>query len=82
MQAAQDGVMPDLLGLSSREAVGTVTRLGLAPRTSGTGFVIEQSPEPGVPLVAGEIAMLKLARTAPKAPASSTQASPPRGGTQ
>jgi cell division protein FtsI (penicillin-binding protein 3) len=82
IQTAQDGVMPDLLGLSSREAVGTVTRLGLAPRTSGTGFVIEQSPEPGVPLVAGEIAMLKLARTAPKAPASSTQASPPRGGTQ
>ncbi len=80
VQPAQDGVMPDLLGLSSREAVVAVTGLGLVPRTSGSGFVIEQSPEPGATLVPGEAALLKFARTAPKSLSQpSTQGVPPRG---
>ena len=80
MQVAQDGVMPDLRGLSSREAVLRVTGLGLLPRASGSGFVIEQSPEPGALLVPGEAALLKLARTVGKALSSSTvPAVSPRG---
>jgi beta-lactam-binding protein with PASTA domain len=80
MQVAQDGVMPDLRGLSSREAVLRVTGLGLLPRASGSGFVIEQSPEPGALLVPGEAALLKLARTVGKARSSSTMpAVSPRG---
>lgn len=82
IQPAQAGVMPDLLGLSSREAVVAVTRLGLVPRAAGSGFVIEQSPEAGATLVPGEAALLKLARTAPKSlapPSTSTPPAPPRG---
>jgi len=80
MQFAQSGVMPDLRGLSSREAVQSVTGLGLVARMSGSGFVVQQSPEPGALLVPGEAAMLKLARTAPKEiPIAATQAPPPRG---
>ena len=80
LQFAQSGVMPDLRGLSSREAVRSVTGLGLVPRTSGSGFVIQQSPDPGALLVPGEAAMLKLARTAPKdMPIEVTQVPPPRG---
>lgn len=80
IQPAQGGVMPDLLGLSSREAVVAVTGLGLVARTSGSGFVIEQSPEPGATLIPGEAALLKFARTAPKSMSTpSSQVVPPRG---
>ena len=80
VQPAQSGVMPDLRGLSSRDAVLSVTRLGLLARTSGSGFVVQQSPDPGALLVPGEAAMLKLARSIPKdMPVAATQAPPPRG---
>ena len=57
--------MPDLRGLSARVAVTSLTRLGLNFKVSGDGFVIEQSPEPGAPLVLGDSARLKLARRMP-----------------
>ena len=80
LQPAQAGLMPDLRGLSSRQAVGSVTSLGLVPRTSGSGFVIQQSPEPGAMLIPGESATLTLSRTAPKTtPAVPAPALPPRG---
>ena len=53
--------MPDLRGLSAREAVRSLTGIGLSvPRMSGTGFVIEQSPSRAPRLVRGEAALLKL----------------------
>lgn len=83
IQPAQAGVMPDLLGLSSREAVVAVTGLGLVARTSGSGFVIEQSPEPGATLIPGEAALLKFSRTTPKSLSQiATPAPAPRGGPQ
>ncbi len=82
-QPVQAGLMPDLRGLSSRQAVGSVTSLGLVARTSGSGFVIQQSPEPGALLIPGESATLTLGRTAPKTtPVMPTQTLPPRGGPQ
>jgi cell division protein FtsI (penicillin-binding protein 3) len=61
---AQDGLMPDLRGLSAREALRTLTRIGLGVRLDGDGFVLAQSIDPGVTLVPGETCVLKLGRRA------------------
>ena len=46
-------VVPDLRGLSGREAVRTLARLGLSVRMHGSGAVVRQSPEPGEPVERG-----------------------------
>jgi cell division protein FtsI (penicillin-binding protein 3) len=63
------GTMPDLRGLSAREALRTLTRIGLTTRIVGHGFVIEQSPAPGTALGNGETSLLKLGRRPPAAAA-------------
>lgn len=45
-------VMPDLRGLSARQAAAWLARLGVTPRLDGVGVVTRQSPEPGAPLPA------------------------------
>jgi membrane peptidoglycan carboxypeptidase len=60
-----DGLMPDLSGLSAREANRTLTRLGMTGRFSGDGFVIEQSPAAGTVLVPGTACTLMLGRQPP-----------------
>lgn len=70
---ARLGFMPDLRGLSAREAVRSLMRIGLAAHVDGDGFVLEQSPEAGAPLVAGEGALLKLERRLPAPPGSTQQ---------
>jgi membrane peptidoglycan carboxypeptidase len=71
--ATPEGQMPDLRGLSAREALRTLTRIGLTARMSGDGFVIEQSPEAGTMLAGGgETCTLKLGRRSP-APSGGTQ---------
>jgi cell division protein FtsI (penicillin-binding protein 3) len=55
------GVMPDVRGLSAREALRSLTRHGLTPRMTGDGFVMDQSPAPGAPLT-GDGCVLKLGR--------------------
>ena len=47
------GTMPDLRGLSAREAVRRLVKLGLTARLAGDGFVVSQEPPPGTPLDAG-----------------------------
>jgi len=64
IEPAQAGLMPDLRGLSAREALRVLARAGIAPRLDGDGFVVEQSIEPGVPLVPGERCVLTLGRRA------------------
>ena len=66
--AVRDGLVPDVRGLSAREAVGAFMRAGLAPRMEGSGFVVEQSPEAGTVLVPGDAAMLTLRRRMPASP--------------
>ena len=39
--------MPDLTGLSERDAVRTLARRGLAAQLSGSGFVVAQDPPAG-----------------------------------
>jgi cell division protein FtsI (penicillin-binding protein 3) len=64
IEPAQAGLMPDLRGLSAREAVRALSRAGIAPQLEGDGFVMEQSIDPGVPLAAGASCVLKLGRRA------------------
>ncbi len=58
------GEMPDLRGLSARDALRTLTRIGLTARIDGDGFVTEQSPEAGTRLVRGDGCILRLERRA------------------
>jgi cell division protein FtsI (penicillin-binding protein 3) len=44
------GTVPDVRGMSAREAMRTLAALGLSPRVSGDGFVVSQEPAPGTPL--------------------------------
>jgi membrane peptidoglycan carboxypeptidase len=44
------GTLPDLRGLSAREAAQKLAKLGLTARMSGDGFVVSQDPPPGTPL--------------------------------
>ena len=65
LKPATEGFMPDLRGLSAREAVSSASRIGLRARLTGNGVVVEQSPEPGALLVPGDGVQLKLGRRAP-----------------
>jgi hypothetical protein len=58
-------VMPDLRGLSAREAVRTLTKLGMVARLTGDGFVIDQAPAAGTPLGVADACTLKLGRRVP-----------------
>jgi cell division protein FtsI (penicillin-binding protein 3) len=58
----EDATVPDLRGLSAREALGTLVKLGLTVRMTGDGFVASQDPPPGIPLAAGSVCRLVLDR--------------------
>src|SRR5439155_21109967 len=66
------GAMPDLRGLSARDAVRTLLKLGVTPRISGDGFVVLQDPPPGSPLEPTSACRLVLGRdpASEKAPAA------------
>jgi cell division protein FtsI (penicillin-binding protein 3) len=53
----QAGRMPDLLGVTMREALLRLERsgVGVTARLEGSGFAAEQQPPPGTPLVAGSV---------------------------
>jgi cell division protein FtsI/penicillin-binding protein 2 len=70
---AKEGLMPDLRGSSAREAVQILTTAGLRPRVTGSGFVIEQSIEPGTARVPGTSGHIKLGRRPPAARAGSAE---------
>jgi cell division protein FtsI (penicillin-binding protein 3) len=58
-------VLPELRGLSGREALRVLARLGITPRVAGEGIVIEQVPLPGTALEAGGACRLALGRPTP-----------------
>jgi cell division protein FtsI (penicillin-binding protein 3) len=66
------GVLPDLTGLSAREAVRMLVDLGLTPRVRGAGTVLAQDPPAGTPLPEEPTATLWLSRQ-PAATASNPQ---------
>ncbi len=55
-------MLPDLRGLSAREALRTLAKLGLTPRLQGKGVVVEQNPPAGAPLERGMTCTLTLDR--------------------
>jgi cell division protein FtsI (penicillin-binding protein 3) len=60
--------LPDLRGMSAREALRELARLGLTARMQGAGVVVEQDPPPGSPLEPGASCALVLNRRPPPRP--------------
>jgi cell division protein FtsI (penicillin-binding protein 3) len=53
-------VMPDLTGLSMRNALSRIEGKGLIIKVSGNGKVVEQNPKPGVVVEKGDICYLRF----------------------
>ena len=73
VEPARNGLMPDLRGLSAREALKALSRIGMTARMVGDGFVLEQNPEAGAALVRGDACALTLGRRAPMALSGGSQ---------
>jgi cell division protein FtsI (penicillin-binding protein 3) len=58
------GVVPDVVGLSAREAIRVLARFGMTARVSGDGVVLQQEPRPGSTLDPGAACTLALGRPA------------------
>lgn len=65
------GTVPDVRGMSARDAMRTLVKFGLSPRVTGDGVVAAQHPPPGAPVEAGALCELVLQR-APVARAPAT----------
>ncbi|MGE0443951.1 MAG: penicillin-binding protein [Vicinamibacterales bacterium] len=60
--AGHDALVPDLTGLSARDALRALGQLGLTTQLHGDGIVTAQRPAPGTPLERGGAAALWLKR--------------------
>jgi cell division protein FtsI (penicillin-binding protein 3) len=56
------GTVPDVRGMSARDAVRKLVKLGMNATLSGDGFVVSQAPAPGEVFEAGSFCRLQLAR--------------------
>ncbi len=56
------GTVPDLRGMSARDAVRKLVRVGMNARVSGDGFVVSQVPAAGEPIEGDAVCRLVLAR--------------------
>ncbi len=64
MPAERDpNAVPDLRGMSGRDALRALAQVGLTARLQGTGVVIDQQPAAGSPLERGTSCLLILTRT-------------------
>jgi cell division protein FtsI (penicillin-binding protein 3) len=52
------GTVPDVQGLSAREAMRKLVKVGLAAHLAGDGFVASQDPPAGAPLEAGTVRLV------------------------
>ena len=59
-KGAEAVVMPDLKGLSMRNALSRIEGRGLIIKVSGNGKVVEQTPRPGTVVEKGDICFLKF----------------------
>jgi cell division protein FtsI (penicillin-binding protein 3) len=57
------GTVPDVRGMSAREAMRKLVKVGLAARLTGDGFVVSQDPAPGTPIDDVDVCRLTLARS-------------------
>src|SRR5262252_4524544 len=67
-----EGTVPDLSGLSAREAVRKLVTIGMTARLSGNGFVVTQDPPAGAPLERDAVCRLTLERWPSRRPASAS----------
>jgi membrane peptidoglycan carboxypeptidase len=66
---AAPGQMPDVTGMSARDAIRQLMKAGVNVRVSGDGIVRSQDPPSGAPIEAGAVCRLVLDRSAvPLAP--------------
>jgi beta-lactam-binding protein with PASTA domain len=56
------GTVPDVQGLSARDAMQKLVKVGLAAHMAGDGFVTSQDPPAGAPVEAGTVCRLVLSR--------------------
>jgi len=64
------GSMPELTGMSARDAMRRLMRLGITPHITGQGVVVSQRPAPGAALDGVEVSELVLDRKSITRPAS------------
>jgi cell division protein FtsI (penicillin-binding protein 3) len=64
--------VPDLTGMSAREALRELARLGMSARMQGAGVVVRQHPPAGSPLEPGATCTLVLNRRPPPRPYGAT----------
>jgi cell division protein FtsI (penicillin-binding protein 3) len=63
---ADSGTVPDLRGMSAREALRTLMKLGMNAHVSGTGFVVAQTPDAGAPVDGEATCRIVLERWPPR----------------
>jgi cell division protein FtsI (penicillin-binding protein 3) len=69
--------MPDLRGMSARDAMRALAKIGVTARIVGDGVVVSQDPLPGTPMDDGGQCRLVLARApAPSSPTQSASGQP------
>src|SRR5262249_40496854 len=64
---ARSDTVPDVRGMSAREAIRTLFRVGLNAHVSGDGVVVSQTPPAGAPIEAGVVCRLVLDRSVRRA---------------
>jgi cell division protein FtsI (penicillin-binding protein 3) len=62
VQVRRANILPDVRGMSARDAVAMLARLGVRPRIKGSGYVVDQQPVAGTPLDDAAVCDLRLAR--------------------
>ncbi len=61
--ATSAGLVPDVRGMSAREAVRRLVKAGLVARAAGDGVVVTQDPAPGAAIESGAVCRLVLSRS-------------------
>ena len=59
---AQAGTVPDVRGLSARDAMRKLAKAGLSAQMTGDGFVVSQDPAPGEPIDNHRVCKVTLER--------------------
>lgn len=59
---APDGTVPDVRGLSARDAMRKLAKAGLSTQMTGSGFVVSQDPAPGEPIEGRRVCKVTLDR--------------------
>jgi cell division protein FtsI (penicillin-binding protein 3) len=70
---APAGTVPDVRGLSARDAMRKLAKAGLSAQMTGDGFVVSQDPAPGEPIENRRVCHVTLERVAYQAAAGGAQ---------